>query len=158
MIDENPPLHPVQAERIPHDSWVPASIELLPADWVNVRIFSYDPILGRDLYVTDTCPGILHFESAVTEKVIQYADGDGNLFDPEFGEAYDSRPVVVGVEVADPPHRWHHHVDPSWLPAYAGGGYLGSCPQDQVRKLLTEHGFADAIAKPEGWVHPDDDE
>ncbi len=156
--DETPPLHPIRTERIPTHSWVPAGIELLPEDWVNVRIWSYDRILGRDLYVTDACPGIVHLESAVTEKVLQYADPDGELFHPEYGEPYDHNPIVVGVEVADPPHKWHHHLDPDWKPAYMDGGYLESCPRDRVSEVLAAHGFADAIPKPDDWMDPDGDD
>lgn len=153
--DENPPLHPILTEHIPNDSWVPAAMALMPDGWVNVHIWAYDRILGCDLYVVEHCPGILHFESTVTEKVIQQADDDGELFS-EWGCPYDDHPVVVGVETADPPHRYSVHVDPHWKPAYLVGGYLDSCPQDRVREVLVAHGFADAIPKPDGWVALDD--
>lgn len=147
--DDKPPLHPVRAEQIPNNSWVPAGIDVLPPGWVNVRIWSYDEALGRDLYVTEPCPGRLHFESTVTEQVIQLADPDGELFS-EWGEPYDPHPVVVDTVVADPPHRHSQYVDPTWQVAIVGGGYIGTCRTDQVRALLTEHGFAEAIPKPGG--------
>ncbi len=155
--DETPPLHPIHVEHIPNLSWVPASIELLPDGWVNVRIYSYDRILDRELYTTDTCPAILHLESNITERMLQYADEDGELFHPEYGEPYDSKPVLLGIDVADPPHKWHHHLGPDWKPAYRDGGYLESCPREMVREVLVRHGFADAIEKPEGWRDPDDE-
>lgn len=138
-------------------SWVPAGIEVLPDGWVNVRLYAHDRILGRDLYTTDTCPAVLHVESTVTERVLQFADPNGDLFDNETGEPWDDHPTVVEVAVADPPHRYRYYLDPSWKPAQLGGGYLASCPRAEVQKVLTENGFADAIEKPEGWVNPDDE-
>ncbi|MEW5810890.1 MAG: hypothetical protein AB1925_15710 [Actinomycetota bacterium] len=132
--------------RVPHQSFVPAGIETLPAGWVNVRLWSYDEALGRELYVTEPCPGILHFESRITEHVIQKAGPDGELFD-QYGEPYDHHPVVVDTEVADPPHRFSQFVDPTWQVAHLGGGYLGTCTTDTVGELLAEHGFAEAIPR-----------
>ncbi len=152
--DEHPPLHRVHAERIPYESWALAGIEALPPGWVNVRIWSYDQTLGRDLYVTEVCPGILHFESTVTQHVMQYADPDGNLYS-EWGEPYDDKPTITGTLIADPPHRHHQHADPTWRPAYMAGGYLGTTTIDRVAELLTEHGYPDAVPRPDGWTHPD---
>lgn len=147
--DDHPPLHPVRAERIPNHSWVLAGIEPLPPGWVNVRIWSYDEELDRDLYVTDECPGVLHFESRVTETVIADADPGGSLY-TEWGDPWDDYPVVVATDVADPPHRCRQFADPRWRPAYLGGGYLGSCPADMVPEVLAAHGFAEAIPRPAG--------
>lgn len=147
--DDNPPLHSVRAERIPHASWVLAGIEPLPPGWLNVRLWSYDQVLGRDLYTTDSCPGVLHFESATTEVVIADADPSGSLL-TENGDLWDDRPVVVATHIADPPHRIKQFADSTWQPAYVAGGYLGSCPADLVTELLAEHGFAEAIPRPPG--------
>jgi len=155
-FDDNPPLHTVQAQRIPNDSWILAGMETLPQGWVNVRIWCYDETLNRDLYVTDECPGILHFESSVTETVLQDADPDGSLF-TEYGDPWDDQPVVIATQLADPPHRHRHYADSDWKPALLGGGYLGTCPQMFVRKVLAEHGFANAIPRPDGWRHPEMD-
>ena len=137
--DTRPPLHTIKARRIHPDTWVPAGIEALPAGMLNVRIWD------ADSYTTEPCPGIVHLESAVTEVVLVGADPDGELFDNETGELWDDDPAVVGTEPADPPHRTKHYADPQWRPAYVGGGYLGTCSTDQVRQLLTKHGFPNAI-------------
>lgn len=144
--DDTPPLHPVRTTRIPHWSFVPAAIEALPPGWVNVRIWSHDEALGRDLYVTEPCPGMLHFESTITQHVVQEAGPDGELYD-QYGEPYDRHPVVVDTAVADPPHRYSQHVDPTWQVAMLGGGYLGTCKTEDVSALLAEHGFAEAIPR-----------
>jgi len=155
MIDDEPKLHPIRTTRIPHTSWVPAGIELLDG-WVNVRIWSHDRVLGRDLYVTEPCPGLLHMESTVTEVVVQYADDDDNIFN-EWGDMYDDRPVVIDTLTADPPHTWSQHVDPDWQLSYVQGGCIGSCPADKVPELLAEQGFGNAMLKPDDWVDPDGD-
>ncbi len=155
--DDKPVLHPVRTERIPYGSWQLAGIETLPAGWVNIRIWSYDRTLGCDLYVVEPCPGVLHLESTVTEHVIQYADPDGSFW-TKFGDAYDESPKLVSIEVADPPHRYREFADPSWHPAFKAGGYIGTCPVDLVLETLTQHGFADAIPRPDGWSDPDDTE
>ncbi|MFV8316276.1 hypothetical protein [Mycobacterium sp. 23] len=147
MNDDNrPALHPVRANRIPRGSWRPAGVETLPPGWVNVRLWACDE-LGRELYITEPCPGIVHSESRVTEIVLTEADIDENLWD-EDGELYDSWPVVIDTVAADPPHGRRHYVDPDWLPAYIGGGYIGTVPADQVPQLLVRQGFADAIPRP----------
>jgi len=143
---DTPPLRPVHATRIPWESWRPAGIELLPPGWVNVRLRERDA-LGREVYITEPCPGIVHTESAVTETVLQHADPGGSVWD-ENGELYDEHPVVVDTIAADPPHRTRYYVAPDWEPAYLGGGYLGSCPLDMVNELLAERGYADAIPRP----------
>lgn len=145
MNDDNlPALHPVRAKRIPHGSWLPAGIETLPPGWVNVRLWARDES-GRELYTTEPCPGIVCFESTVTEVVLTEADADGSRWD-ENGEEYDEHPVVVDTVAANPPHRHRHYVGPDWLPAYLGGGYVGTVPADFVPQLLAEHGYADAIS------------
>jgi hypothetical protein len=154
--DENPPLHPVRTERIPYSSWTPSGLESLPPGWVNVRIWSYDRILGCDLYVVEECPGILHLESTVTETVLQLADPDDNLF-TQYGDPWDDQPVVIDTSTAEPPHQHKEFVDPTWKAAYLDGGYLGTCPADMVAELLADNGFADAIPRPAGWVDPEDE-
>ncbi|MCV7176158.1 hypothetical protein [Mycolicibacterium sphagni] len=144
--DNHPALHPVRANRIPDGSWRPAGIETLPPDWVNVRLWARDES-GREIYITEPCPGIVHIESSVTEIVLTEADVDENLYD-EDGEPYDPRPVVIDTVAADPPHLHRHYVSPDWLPAYLGGGYVGTVPDDQVAQLLARQGFADAIPRP----------
>ncbi|OBG36204.1 hypothetical protein A5671_21750 [Mycolicibacter heraklionensis] len=121
---------------------------------MNVRIWSYDRILNADLYVTDDCPGVLYEDNSVTETVKSWADGDGEIAD-EYGYLYDEHPVVIAYEVADQPAQRQHYVDTDWRPGYVGGGYLGSCPVGLVPELLAEHGFADAIPRPDDWQHPD---
>jgi len=155
-VDDDPPLHPVHAKRIPYGSWTLAGIESLPAGWCNVRIWSYDRTLNRDLFVTETCPGILYFESTVTETVRQLAAPDGSLL-TQYGDPWDDSPVVLATAVVDPPHRHKQYADPEWKPAYVAGGYLGSCPVDLVRAVLTEHGFPEAIPRPDGWTADPDD-
>ncbi len=146
MNDDNrPALHPVHVNHIPQGSWRPAGIETLPPGWVNVRLWARDE-LGRELYTTDPCPGIVHLESSVTEIVLTVADVDGNLWD-EDGVPYDSEPVVIDTVAVDPPHRRSHYVDPDWLPACRGGGYIGTALTDQVPQLLVGQGFADAIPR-----------
>lgn len=146
MSDNFPALHPVHANRIPHESWRPAGIETLPAGWVNVRLWARDES-GRELYTTEPCPGIVHIESSVTEIVLTEADPDGSIWDQD-GELYDEHPVVIDTLPAVPRHRARHYVAPDWEPAYLGGGYLGTVPSDQVPQLLAEQGFADAIPRP----------
>jgi hypothetical protein len=154
--DEKPSLHPVRAELIPYGSWQLAGIGALPPGWVNVRIWSYDNTLGCDLYVVEDCPGVLHLESCVTEVVMQYADPDGSLWN-EWGDPYDDNPVLVATDVVDPPHKYREFADPTWQPAFKAGGYLGTCPVDLIRETLSEHGFADAIPRPDGWTSNEDD-
>jgi hypothetical protein len=144
--DNHAALHAVRANRIPSESWLPAGMETLPSGWVNVRLWDCDES-GRERYRTEPCPGIVHVESSVTEVVLTEADDDGSIWD-ENGEQYDEHPVVVDTLVADPPHRHRHFVGPDWLPACRDGGYVGTAPADQVRQLLTEQGFADAIPLP----------
>lgn len=152
-----PPLHPVRAERIPYRSWRLAGIETLPAGWVNIRIWSYDRTLGCDLYIVEDCPGVLHFESSVTETVLHYAAPDGSLF-TEWGDPHDDHTVVVATEVADPPHEYREFADPEWRQVFKAGGYLGSCPVDLVRETLSEHGFPDAVPRPADWTSDDGEE
>ena len=144
--DNLPPLCAAFARVIPDYSWVPAGMEVLPPGWVNVRLWGRDE-LGRDIYITEACPGIVHTESNVTEIVFTKADVYGNFLDDN-GEPYDTHPVVVDTVAAHPPHLRRHDVGPDWLPVYHGGGYVGTVPGDQVPHLLAEHGFADAIPRP----------
>ncbi|MCF6386532.1 hypothetical protein L2K20_06075 [Mycobacterium sp. MBM] len=151
MTDHIPELHTVHARRIHPDSWVPAGIETLPTGMVNVRLYDHDFAVGRDTYVIEPCPGIIHLESTVTQVVLVGADADGELWD-EHGQPYDEHPVVIGTEIADPPHQTRHYADPQWRPSYVGGGYLGTCRADKVPALLVEHGFPDAVPhERKGW-------
>jgi len=146
--DETPKLYPTRYRRPAPGSWTPAAMEQLPPGWVNVRIWSFDEALGRNLYTVEACPGVLHEESEWTEAVLSWADENGEIID-ENGELYDLHPVVIELERQNPPSRHRHFVDPQWNPAYRGGGYLGSCPADMVADLLAEHGQEDAIPRPE---------
>lgn len=129
--DDQPPLHPVHARLIPHHSWIPAAIEALPKGWVNVRLWARDKS-GRDTYITEPCPGILRYESGVTEIVLTEADAAENLWDDN-GEAYDPHPVVIDTVAADPPHVRRHYVDPDWLPAYAAADTSAQSRQTSCR-------------------------
>lgn len=113
---------------------------------MNVRLWARDES-GRELYVTEPCPGFVNIESSVTEIILTQADVDENLWD-ENSEPYEAHPVVIYAVAADPPHLHRHYVDPDWLPAYRGGGYVGTVPADRVPRLLAEQGFADAIPRP----------
>lgn len=154
MTDETPLLYPTAYSRPAPNMWRPAGIESLPPGWVNVRIWSYDRILNADLYIIDECPGLIHQENTIVETVKSWADADGEITD-EYGELYDPEPVVIATEAVEPPARHRHFVDASWQPAYLGGGYIGTCIIDMVSELLAEHGFADAIPRPDDWQHPD---
>ncbi|ULP45944.1 hypothetical protein [Mycolicibacter virginiensis] len=146
MTDETPPLYPIIYRRPAPHMWRPAGIESLPPGWVNVRIWTYDPILSVDVYAIDKCPGVLYEDNSVTEIVESWADGDGEIVD-EYGYLYDEHPVVIACEVADLPAQRQHYVDTDWRPAYLGGGYLGTCPVDMVSELLAEQGFAEAVPR-----------
>lgn len=100
---------------------------------------------------------MIHEENSVEERVLSWADGDGEIIDPD-GCPYDPHPVVVVSETVDPPATVRHFAGPDWRPAYLGGGYLGSCPVDLVTELLDEHGQGNAIPRPDGWRDPDDED
>lgn len=155
--DELPALFPTRYTRPASNTWQLAAIEPLPPGWVNVRIWSYDYILGVNLWVTDASPGLVHEDNNVTEHVLSWADSDGEIVCPEFGYLYDEYPVVVATTDAEPPWQRKHFADPDWRPAYLGGGYLGSCPADLVPDVLAEHGMSDAVPRPDDW-QPDDSE